>query len=179
MKLFISWSKDEAGEFALALHEWLPSVTLGKVDTWCSIDQIGSLPQGNGSANKILQAIKDSDACLAILTKENMNAPWLNFETGGFFSNQKPVFGILCGGLSHSDLASVGHPLAVNSVNFTPPTEHGISNLIQTLINDKSLINALKKSIKNDFLTIQEEYNKIFNDGYISISKILSSDPGF
>jgi len=175
MKLFISWAKDSSKEIALALHQWIPAVTLHNVKTWCSADP-ACLPQGSGFPESILAASKDTDACLVILTRENLSAWWVNFEAGLFFGQQKKVYAILCGDLTHSVLGAQGHPLSVNGVNYTSIDKDSLSSFLTSLkSNDPDwLKNDFKTTVDSRFESLKSKYDAIFNENYQKISALLS-----
>lgn len=177
MKIFISWSKDAAKDIALSLHEWLPKVTLNHVKTWCSAD-IKCLPHGSGYPEAILAASRDCDACLVILTRENLSGWWVNFEAGLFIGQKKKVFAILCGDLSHHILASHNHPLSVTGMNYTSISAESLSSFLTSLKSDDRewMENDFATLVENSFSTIQDKYNSIFTEDYVKLSNLLSKD---
>ena len=78
MKVFISWSGEESHKTALVLREWLPSV-LQSIIPYVSSEDID---KGTRWASDIAGELDDSSFGLLCVTKENLNAPWLNFEAG-------------------------------------------------------------------------------------------------
>lgn len=179
MKIFISWSKDAAKEIALELHQWLPKVTLNQVKTWCSADP-KCLPQGAGFGNKILEAAYECDACLVILTKENLSGWWTNFESGLFFGQKKKVYTILCGDLTHSTLGAANHPLSVNGVNYTAMEEESMASFLISLKSDDRdwIANDFKAPVSQNFSALKLKYDSVFGDSYKKISDLLSKDDG-
>ena len=175
MKIFISWAKDSAKEMALAFHSWLPKVTLSMVETWCSADP-KCLPHGSGYPNTILENAKNSDACLVILTRENLSGWWVNFESGLFFGQNKKVYAVLCGDLTHEMLGAQSHPLSVNGVNYTFISEDSLSSFLTSLKpEDPKWVGIdFKAQVSNNFETMKKKYNCIFNENYIRMSNILS-----
>jgi hypothetical protein len=177
MKVFISWSKDGAKDIALSLHEWLPKTTLGQVKTWCSADP-KCLPQGSGFGNKILEASYECDACLVVLTKENLSGWWTNFESGLFFGQKKKVYAILCGDLTHAMLGSANHPLSVNGVNYTSMEEDSIAAFLTSLKSDDRdwIANDFKNPVSQNFHFLKMKYDNVFGDDYKKISSLLSKN---
>lgn len=78
MKVFISWSGEESRKTALVLREWLPSVLQSIVPYVSSED----IDKGTRWASDIAGELDESSFGLLCVTKENLNAPWLNFEAG-------------------------------------------------------------------------------------------------
>lgn len=78
MKIFVSWSGERSQALALALSDWIPSV-LHYADPWMSTTDIKSGDRWNLEVAKGLQESKFGIICL---TKDNLEAPWLLFESG-------------------------------------------------------------------------------------------------
>jgi len=133
MKIFISWS-GYSKDLALAIHKFIPDASMNVLETWVSADT-KCLPHGPGFPAKILKAVDDCDACLAILTEQSIKNWWVNFEAGTFYGKGKPVFGLLCGDVSHEHLQGRGHPLGANGTAFTSPTAKSLSDLFISILN--------------------------------------------
>lgn len=179
MKIFISWSKDSSKSIAMALHEWIPAITLKQVKTWCSADP-KCMPAGAGLGQKILDAARDCDACLVILTKENLSGWWVNFEAGLFFGQNKNVYAILCGDLTYQDLGRHNHPLSVNGVNYTSIEPDSLVTFLTSLKHqDRDWASLDFKQLVDDrFSPLKSKYDSVFGDSYMKISKLLSSGDG-
>lgn len=78
IKVFISWSGDLAREVAVALRDWLP-VLFDNVDPWTSDTDIDP---GARSLDNIHTALQDSAAGIVVITSQNQDEPWLNYEAG-------------------------------------------------------------------------------------------------
>jgi hypothetical protein len=78
MDLFISWSGKKSQEVALALKEWLPFVLNDVVPFLSSED----LHPGKRWSTDLSRQLEKTDFGVLCLTKENVNAPWINFEAG-------------------------------------------------------------------------------------------------
>ena len=76
-RLFISWSKQQAERVAPHLRDFLQDV-LGLDEIFLS--QL--IDSGRRWGEEIAKALEECDAGLIIVTPENLNAPWLNFEAG-------------------------------------------------------------------------------------------------
>jgi len=179
MKLFISWAKDSAEAMALELHSWIPRVTLNNVKTWCSADP-KCLPQGENFPAKVLHAAIECDACVAILTRESLSGWWVNFETGLFFGQKKPVYAVLCGDVTHSMLGAHGHPLSANGVNYTSIDKASLASFLTSLkINDPDWVkNDFSKQVTDNFAELGGKYDALFGPSYTKISKLLADSGG-
>ncbi len=78
MKVFLSWSGERSGKVAGALHDWLPNV-IQSVSPFVSATDI---EKGTRWANEIASQLDETDYGLICLTQENLQAPWLLFESG-------------------------------------------------------------------------------------------------
>lgn len=79
MRVFISWSGPVAQQIAAELYEWLPIVLSGQVSCFMSEKDIEGGDRGLG---KIAAELDDSQFGIAIVTPENVDSPWINFEAG-------------------------------------------------------------------------------------------------
>lgn len=78
MKVFISWSGARSKALALSLRELLPLV-LDYVEPWVSEIDISA---GDRWSTAIAEGLQSSQAGIICLTRDNMSAPWLLFESG-------------------------------------------------------------------------------------------------
>ena len=78
MKVFISWSGETSKKIATIFRDWLPTV-IQSIDPFVSSEDI---EKGSRWNTEIAQELKDSTFGLICVTKDNLNAPWLNFEAG-------------------------------------------------------------------------------------------------
>lgn len=78
MKIFISWSGDLSKSVAEILKKSLPLV-IQVIDPFVSSN---SIDKGELWDTRITQELADADFCIVCLTKENVKAPWVNFEAG-------------------------------------------------------------------------------------------------
>lgn len=78
MKVFISWSGDLSNEIAIILKDWIPNV-IQNVEPYVSSEDI---PKGDRWSTDIAKELSDSSFGILCVTKDNVNAPWLNFEAG-------------------------------------------------------------------------------------------------
>jgi hypothetical protein len=78
LKIFISWSGDLAREITKVLRDWLPKM-FDHIDPWASEVDIDA---GMRGLDVIQDRLNASSFGIIVVTTENMNKPWLNFEAG-------------------------------------------------------------------------------------------------
>lgn len=78
VKVFLSWSGELSHKLACAFRDWLPSVLQSIVPYVSSED----IDKGARWSTDIAQELELSAFGILLITKENLNAPWINFEAG-------------------------------------------------------------------------------------------------
>ena len=82
-KVFISWSGELSNKLAEAVRQWLPGV-LQFVKPYFTPSDI---EKGTRWGTDILSELDSSDIGIICLTKENLNKPWILFESGALSKN--------------------------------------------------------------------------------------------
>jgi hypothetical protein len=77
-EVFVSWSRPASHQAAGAFQEWLPGVLPG-VRTWTSSEDI---TKGAPWFSSISDQLGKSEACLIMITPENVGSAWLFYEAG-------------------------------------------------------------------------------------------------
>lgn len=83
MKVFISWSGETSRALAQIIYQWLPSV-IQAVKPYFSPDDIA---KGARWSTEIAKELESSQVGLLMVTRENLEAPWLMFEAGALSKN--------------------------------------------------------------------------------------------
>jgi hypothetical protein len=78
MRVFISWSGDGARDFALFLRIWLRQVVQA-LQPFMSEQDIG---KGTRNTHEMGKVLEDTQFGIVVLTRDNVAAPWINFEAG-------------------------------------------------------------------------------------------------
>ena len=78
MKVFISWSGGLSHKIALIFRDWLPAA-IQSIEPYVSSEDID---KGARWGTEISKELESSSYGILCVTRENMHAPWLNFEAG-------------------------------------------------------------------------------------------------
>ncbi|MCX5646110.1 MAG: TIR domain-containing protein [Phycisphaerae bacterium] len=101
MKVFISWSGERSRELAEVLAKWLPTV-IQAVKPYYAPDDI---VKGARWTQEIGKELSECAVGLICLTPENLDAPWLMFESGALAKNiDKSKVCPLCLGVEFTDI---------------------------------------------------------------------------
>lgn len=82
MRVFIGWGGDLSREVARLLHGWLPS-TIHAITPWMSDEDTA---KGARWFEEIRRNLQAADYGIVVLTWENRERPWINFEAGAIAS---------------------------------------------------------------------------------------------
>jgi hypothetical protein len=125
MKIFISWSGTRSHAVAEALRDWLPCV-ITSIQPWISSADI---EKGAQWSSEIATALKESQVGIICLTPENLNAPWLLFESGALSKSIEATR--VCTYLYEMTATGVGQPLA--QFQATQATQQDTFKLLNTI----------------------------------------------
>ncbi len=89
-KIFISWSGDRTKAFAKKLKEVLENDIFSDHDLECfvSSEDIGT---GTEWYKKLKSALRSCQIGIVCISKDNINAPWLNFEAGAMIHKKAMI----------------------------------------------------------------------------------------
>ena len=99
-KVFISWSGNLSNKLADAVKQWLPSV-LQFVKPYFTPSDI---EKGAKWASDITNELASSDIGIICLTKDNLDEPWILFESGALSRNLNSRACTLLFGIDSTDL---------------------------------------------------------------------------
>jgi hypothetical protein len=102
MKVFLSWSGERARAVGDVFRRWIPSV-LQAVRPYYSPDDI---TKGSRWASEIAKELDASRIGLILITPENQDSAWLNFEAGALAKNldRSKVCPLIFGDIEATDL---------------------------------------------------------------------------
>src|SRR5690242_4353428 len=131
MKVFLSWSGTPSKEFAAAFHKWLPNV-LPSVQPYYSPDD------PKKAARWATEISKEMDECkigMIFLTRDNLNASWLMFETNALA--KKLEKSKVCPLLFDMELSDFYGPLAqFSAVKFDKVEIKRIVQMMNELVSE-------------------------------------------
>lgn len=157
MKVFLSWSGDLSHKIAITFRDWLPSVIQSLIPYVSSED----IDKGARWSTDIARELENSNFGILCVTRDNINAPWLNFEAGALSKtiNKAHVIPFIFG-IKRSEVD--GPILQFQSTIFE---KEDIKKLINTLnkANDSEMLldDRLDKSFDVWYPTLETELNKL------------------
>jgi hypothetical protein len=158
MDIFISWSGQRSKFIAESLREWLPKV-IQSLNPWISSSDV---TKGSRWQIEIAQKLEKSNYGIICLTPENMNEPWILFESGA---------------LSKTLGSSRVCPLLID---LTPTDITGpLSQFQLTKLSESdffSLIKNINKEI-GDLSLSEERINETFQKWWPDLRNILKETP--
>lgn len=158
-KIFISWSGDNSKEIAKKLKTTLEKDIFGGSGLDCFVSDVG-IASGDDWWNKIKKELKQCKLGIVCITKENLKAPWIFFESGAMIAR---------------DLRVV--PLLINcSIKSLKDTPLSNKNMVDFHNRDKFV--KMVREI-NDFLNLttstDEILDKLSKDAYENLK--ITLDP--
>lgn len=125
MKVFVSWSGQRSQAMAIALRDWLPLV-LHYADPWLSTADIKS---GDRWSTEVAKGLQDSNFGIICITRDNLEAPWLLFESGALAKSMED--GRVIPLRLDLDVSDISGPLA--QFQSERADEDGIKNIVTSL----------------------------------------------
>jgi hypothetical protein len=83
MEVFISWSGEKSRKSAEVLRDWLPSVIQAVIPYYTPKD----IDKGQRWSNDIAGKLDASQFGIILVTRDNLDAPWILFEAGALSKN--------------------------------------------------------------------------------------------
>lgn len=166
MNIFLSWSGDYSKQIATEFHDWIPFV-LQDVDPFMSSEDIDL---GMGWNDLINSQLNEAELGIIFVTRENMNSPWLNFESGALsksFSGTNKVIPIVFDDDKKAVLFNQYSPLK-QFQSVLSPDRDGIKSLITTLNSEieRQLTKERLDSTFDKFYPDLEKKLSIAKDSY-------------
>ena len=156
MKIFISWSGKRSHEVAKLVDYWIKCV-IQAVDPWISSKD---MDRGSVWFREINDQLQETHNGIICLTKENLNSPWILFESGalakGLSSNRVYTF------LVDLEPINIKDPLA--QFNHTLPNKEDMLKLVTSInytLRDKKLSSEILNSV---FETYWPQFEKRFKE---------------
>ena len=157
MQVFISWSGDRSKHIALSFKSWLSSV-IQSLEPWVSPD----IEKGTSWIETLSGKLESAKIGIICLTKDNLNAPWILFESGAL---SKSKADLVCTFLYDVRPVDVKYPLA--KFQHTENNKEDIFKLVTTIndlsqkVDEKKLSDeALKKSFETYWGQLSDELSK-------------------
>jgi hypothetical protein len=159
MKIFISWSGLLSKRVAKIVKQWLNKTVFDDEELVIFISE-DDIEIGSDWLKIIKNELIESDLAIAILTKDNVNKPWLNFECGSL------AFG-------KDDRNVVPFLVNIENADIKSPLKH-----FQTTSLNKDQIHKLILDIKKigNFKSLTEKHlEKLVDDFYKQLSDDINS----
>lgn len=161
MKIFVSWSGELSKKIAEELKKWIPCIIQSATVFYSPED----IEKGERWNPKVLSELEETNYGIVCLTKENVNAPWINFEAGALAKNiaQSRVLTLLI----NLQPSEVNGPLSTFQATTISSKEDfwklikGINTSSEVSVDEKILetsYNALWDPINRDINKIILEY---------------------
>jgi hypothetical protein len=162
MKIFISWSGKPSLSVATALRDWLPYIFNG-IELFVSSEDIRKGKRWPLEVSKELDASNFGIVCL---TPDNLEAPWLLFESGALSKSVKEasVYTLLVGGLRIGDIEG---PLS--HFQHTLFEKEDFFKLVKS-------INEAQGPIKQDETRLRKIFDKFWDDLEMNVSTATKID---
>lgn len=162
MKVFISWSGELSKNIAEVIKKWLPCI-IQSVEVFFSPDDI---EKGENWDTKVSTELLECKYGIICLTKENVSAPWIHFESGALAKALDSRVATLMINVTPTDIKG---PLSRYQATKLEKDDFfqlikNINEQLETQLNIevlKTLFNTLWDKINNDFKNLLEKYQDI------------------
>ncbi len=162
MKVFISWSGELSKNIAEVIKTWLPCI-IQSVEVFFSPDDI---EKGENWDTKVSTELLECKYGIICLTKENVSAPWIHFESGALAKALDSRVATLMINVTPTDIKG---PLSRYQATKLDKDDFfqlikNINEQLETQLNIevlKTLFNTLWDKINNDFKNLLEKYQDI------------------
>lgn len=179
-KIFVSWSGENSNQIAIALKEILQNNIFKDTCLDCFVSDV-DISSGDDWWNKIKTELKKCKLGIVCITKENLRAPWVYFESGAMVARDLKLIPLLVNcdfkALNNTPIATKHMVDFYNQEKFNTMirTINKELNLLQ--INDSNLdlisINGYKELISMLSPTLKRlKAMRVFNEKYIYPQKI-------
>lgn len=160
MKVFISWSGITSKNIAEIFRQWLPSV-IQSVKPYYSPDDI---TKGTRWSSEIAKELDESKLGLICLTRDNLQSPWIMFESGALSKNidKSKVCPILFG-VEPSDIK--GPLIQFQAAKFSKEEIKEVVKMINSELGEHALTSEIFENVFEMWWPklnekIEEELNK-------------------
>lgn len=159
MKVFLSWSGETSHKVALVLRDWLPSV-IQSVQPYVSSEDID---KGTRWSSDIATELESSTFGIICITKENLDAPWINFEAGALSKTIEKTY--VCPflfGLKKSEISSTSPLLQFQSTIYEKEDVEKLLLSVNSACQSEKLDDArLKKTFEVWWTSLKNELDSI------------------
>lgn len=179
-KIFISWSGDNSKEIAKEIKKSFENKIFKDTGLSCFVSDV-DISSGDDWWNKIKKELKKCKLGIVCITKENLKAPWIYFESGAMVARELRVIPLLvnCGVklLRETPIASKHMVDFYNREQFIKMVQNINNNLALTNNSNENLETLAKKEYKNLISRLaptlkQLKAMRVFNEKYIYPSSV-------
>ncbi len=183
-KIFISWSGSPSREVAILLESYLKIwIPFPNVEWFLSSSTESGIESGDRFMRTLDKNLQESDFGILVLTKNNIDSPWILFEAGAISKNVE--ISKVVPFLINRDINDIEKPL--NSFHYVDLEEDKILKLIITItkyiFSGKEISVELKIQLENKLRNTWEKFissiNQCINDNTNKIDEITKDVKSF
>ncbi len=162
MKVFVSWSGELSKQIAESLKKWIPCM-FNYVDVFFSQDDI---ERGENWDRVISKELSECNYGIICLTKDNLTAPWINFEAGAIAKSLDAKVSALMIDIKPSDIRGPLSRYQATKLNKADIFKlvSSINSSLDTPLDVKVLENSFNMmwpGIEEEMKTIVEAFSNI------------------